>query len=103
MRYSDGPYSTWSDSIAVASNITSDDIAVISALPNGAMAVMWSNQNNERFGFCYHLDEADPASWSATEKAGSQSALERGGGMADDHLNVAVSSDGTLYAAVKTS
>ncbi len=26
-----------------------------------------------------------------------------GGGLADDHLNVAVASDGTLYAAVKTS
>ena len=27
----------------------------------------------------------------------------RGAGMADDHMNVAVASDGTLYAAVKTS
>src|SRR5690606_34913154 len=34
--------------------------------------------------------------------AGS-SALPVGGGMADDHLNTAVASDGTLYAAVKTS
>src|SRR5215216_2276467 len=33
----------------------------------------------------------------------SQSALNIGLGMADDHLSVAVASDGTLYAAVKTS
>ena len=33
----------------------------------------------------------------------SASALNVGLGMADDHLNVAVASDGTLYAAVKTS
>ena len=46
---------------------------------------------------------ADPASWSADEVPASQSALSVGLGMADDHLNVAVASDGTLYAAVKTS
>ena len=33
----------------------------------------------------------------------AQSALNVGHGMADNHLNVAVASDGTLYAAVKTS
>ena len=41
--------------------------------------------------------------WSADEMPGSQSALNVGHGMADDHMHVAVASDGTLYAAVKTS
>ena len=49
------------------------------------------------------MDGADPATWSADEVPASQSALSVGAGMADDHVNVAVASDGTLYAAVKTS
>ena len=49
------------------------------------------------------MDGADPATWSADEVPASQSALSVGAGMADDHVNVAVASDGTLYAAAKTS
>jgi hypothetical protein len=43
--------------------------------------------------------------WSADEIPASQSAddtLGPANGMADDHLNVKVGADGTLYAAVKT-
>jgi hypothetical protein len=65
--------------------------------------VLWSNQSTRRFGFRVHADGADPATWSADEVPASQSAIDGvGSGMADDHLNVAVASDGTLYAAIKT-
>ncbi|QDS96869.1 LamG domain-containing protein [Adhaeretor mobilis] len=103
VRYSDGLYTDWSDSIVLASNIDGDDISVITAMPDNTVGVLWSNQSTERFGFRYHVDGANPTQWSTDEVPASQSASNTGGGMADDHLNVAVASDGTLYAAVKTS
>jgi hypothetical protein len=103
VRHSDGLYTTWSAPITVASGINSDDISAIVAMPNGTIGVLWSNQSSDRFGFRVHVDGAAPGTWLAPEVPAGQSALSVGGGMADDHLNVAVASDGTLYAAVKTS
>jgi hypothetical protein len=101
VRWSDSPYSNWSAPIALANNINNDDICAVVALP-GKVGVFWSNQNTQRFGFRTHNDGASPTSWSADEVPASQSALNLGGGMADDHMNLAVASDGTLYSAVKT-
>ena len=103
VRYSDGLYTSWSAPFIVASGINSDDISAIVAMPNNRIGVLWSNQSADRFGFRMHVDGAAPTSWLAPEVPAAQSALSVGGGMADDHLNVAVASDGTLYAAVKTS
>lgn len=103
VRYSDGVYASWSSPVVVASGVKSDDICVITAMPNGQIGVLWSNQNTKRFGFRTHADGASPTSWSSIEAPAAQSAQNVGTGMADDHLNVAVGSDGTLYAAVKTS
>ena len=102
VRYSDAPYATWSSSITIASGIHTDDIAGITTFPNGSVGVMWSNQVARRFGFKTHAPGASPSSWSANEVPASQSALSLGAGMADDHLNLVVASNGTLYAAVKT-
>ncbi|MEI6950749.1 T9SS type A sorting domain-containing protein [Paraflavisolibacter sp. H34] len=101
VRWSDAPYSTWSATIPVASDIRDDDICAIAALP-GKIGVLWSNQSSKRFGFRTHADGADPSVWSADEVPSSQSALDEGYGMADDHLNMKVASDGTLYCGVKT-
>jgi len=103
VRYSDGLYTNWSEPITVASGINSDDISVITAMPDNQIGVFWSNQSTDRFGFRLHQDGSAPTLWLADEVPASQSALNVGGGMADDHMNVAVASDGTLYAAVKTS
>lgn len=103
VRYSDGLHTTWSAPITVASGITSDDISTIIAMPNGTIGVFWSNQNAKRFGFKVHQDGAAATAWSADEVPGSQSALNVGHGMADDHMHLAVTSNGTVYAAVKTS
>ena len=81
----------------------SDDIEVITALPNGTVGVFWSNQNTRRFGFRTHVDGEPATTWSVNEVPASQSALNVGSGMADDHMNVAVASDSTLYVAIKTS
>jgi hypothetical protein len=104
VRYSDlsSQYSTWSNAITLGS-LGSDDITSIIAMPGGSIGVLWSDQGDERFGFRVHADGADPANWSQNEVPASQSARNVGGGMADDHLNIKVASNGTIYAAVKTS
>ncbi|WP_407316560.1 LamG-like jellyroll fold domain-containing protein [Isoptericola halotolerans] len=103
VRWSDAPYETFSAPITIASGITDDDLAVVTAMPSGRIGVLWSNQSTERFGFRTHVDGTNPQSWTADERPAEDSALAVGDGMADDHLNVAVGADGTLYAAVKTS
>ena len=101
--YSDSPYSSWSGPVVIASGVADDDISTIVAMPNNKIGIFCSNQNTQRFGFKVHND-ADAASvWSADEVPASQSALNIGLGMSDDHLNLKVASDGTLYAGVKTS
>lgn len=102
VRYSDGNYTNWSAPITVASGISGDDISSIIAMPNHTLGVFWSNQNTKRFGFRVHQDGADATQWSADEVPAGQSALNIGHGMADDHMHLAVESNGTLYAAVKT-
>ena len=102
--YSDSPYSVWNGPITLATAVNDDDIAVVTRLPGlNQIGVLWSNQNLQRFGFRTHADGNDPMIWNADEVPASQSALNVGLGMADDHLNVATTSNGTLYAAVKTS
>jgi hypothetical protein len=103
MRYSDSPYAVWSAPFTLASGVSTDDIAVVTAFPDGKIGVLWSNQTTQRFGFRTHTDGDNPTVWSADEVPASQSALNVGLGMADDHMNLAVAADGTLYAAVKTS
>jgi uncharacterized repeat protein (TIGR01451 family) len=97
------PYSTWDGPIVLETGVDGDDIEVITALPNGTVGVFWSNQDLKRFGFRYHVDGEPATTWSVNEVPGSQSALNVSSGMADDHMNVAVASDSTLYVAVKTS
>ena len=101
--YSDSPYSSFTFATSLATNINDDDIGVVTALPNSTIGVLWSNQTTRRFGFKVHVDGQPAANWSADEVPAAASALNVGLGMADDHMNVKVASDGTLYAAVKTS
>jgi len=103
VRYSDGPYSTWSAPITVASGVTADDISAVTRLNGGRIGVLWSNQNTQRFGFRTHIDGADPSVWSVDEVPAGASAQAVGAGMADDHISLSLAGDGTLYAAVKTS
>src|SRR5690606_38056954 len=54
-RWSDAPFSTWSEPITLARNTTLDDISGITVLP-GKIGVFWSDQNTNRFGFKTHTD-----------------------------------------------
>ncbi len=101
VHWSDSPYNTWSQPITLVSGIKNDDLCAVVALP-GRIGVIWSNQNTKRFGFRTHVDGDAPDAWTQDEIPASQSAINAGTGMADDHINVAVAKDGTLYCAAKT-
>ncbi len=103
VRWSDPPYAVWSKPLTLATGISGDDIAAVTSFPDGNIGVLWSNQVTKRFGFRMHLLNTAPGQWTADEVPASASAIPWKDGMADDHINMAVASDGTLYAAVKTS
>ena len=102
-RWADAPYTSFSATpIIVATGITSDDISDVVALPNNTIGVLWSNQTTERFGFKVHVDGAAPTTWSADEAPAAGVAEDVGSGFADDHIQMVVASDSTLYATIKT-
>ncbi len=76
VRYSAYPYTSFSAPITIGSGIKKDDNSVITAMPDGKIGVMWSNQVAKRFYFRTHLDGSDPATWSAIEVPAAQSALK---------------------------
>jgi hypothetical protein len=79
-----------------ASNAKGDDIAAVQAF-DGKIGVLWSNQNDQKDYFAYHADGGvDTSGWNV-EVAYS------GTNAADDHLNLKTGSDGSVWAAVKTS
>ena len=92
----------FSEPITLADGISQDDICVITSLRDGSVGVLWSNQNTQRYGFRRHVSASKPDQWFPDEVPAGQSAIDHGDGMSDDHLNVAVATDGTLYATVKS-
>ena len=104
VRWSDPPYSTWSRKIVISDKILPDDIGTVVAFPTlNKVGVLWSNQGTRLFGFKMHSDSDPDSVWSSDEAPASQYALNVHNGFADDHLNLKVGSNGTLYATVKTS
>lgn len=102
--WSDHPYNSWSAPITIATGLKPDDICAITAIPSQRLiGVFWSNQNAKRFGFKTHVDGTSPGIWSADELPASKFALDNVGlGLADDHINMKVARDGTLYCVAKT-
>jgi hypothetical protein len=85
---------------AGANRLTTDDVSTIAAY-NGKVGIMWSAQQPNGFGtttfyLASHTDGAATTAWT-TEIAQTAAAL------ADDHVSLAATPDGTLRAAVKTS
>lgn len=101
IRWSDPPYNIWSTipDIILAAGINNDDICSITAFDGNKIGVLWSDQTLNKFGFAYHIDGDLVNTW--TFETAALDALF--GGIGDDHINLAVASDGTIYAAVKTS
>jgi hypothetical protein len=105
--YSDGPYSTWSAPVTIATGVDNSDVAAVIAMPGNKIGVFWADQSGNNaalrgFGFKTHTDGANPATWSADEVPGSESMAANGGGLAEDMFNMKVGADGTLYVAFKT-
>ncbi len=86
---------TWAGPFTVQDGIDSDDICLVTQLAAGSIGLLWSDQIRGEFGFATHNDREPVTAWNRETVASGRS-------MADDHLNVALASDGTLYAAVKT-
>lgn len=102
--WSDAPYQAWSEPKTIATGISENDICAIAAIPaRNKIAVIWSNHIKKRFGCRTHDDAGEPGNWSEDEMPAAASAIPNAGaGMADDHLNIKVGSDGTLYCAAKS-
>ena len=98
------PYSSWNGPTIIGTGtVIGDDISVVTALPNNTIGVLWANENTHRFVFRYHIDGDPNTNWSTEELPASQFEYDQGAGFSDDHINVKVATDGTLYAAIKTS
>jgi len=100
VRWSDSPYNVWSapTTINTGHNVAGDDICVVTAFDDNKIGVLWSNQKEDEFQFRYHLDSnSDGTDWEPIETAAA------GNNIADDHINLAVHSNGNIYAAIKTS
>jgi hypothetical protein len=104
--WSNSPYGTWNGPIVLETGVNTDDICAVTAFEGNKIGVLWSNQDEKKFQFSYHLDSETygdpraPTNWSDIEEV---TGPVSGGHFADDHINLAVKNDGTLYAAVKTS
>jgi hypothetical protein len=89
-------HTTWNtQGYIVGAGVKDDDISTVTALPDGKIAVLWSNQNDTKVHFRMHLPGAPETTWTADE-------LCNGSYYADDHMNFAVAPDGRVYVAVKT-
>ena len=100
IMWSDSPYRIWSAPHLLKSNVNSDDLCAVTAFGGDKIGVLWSNQEDKQFQFKYHLDSEVATTWSEMEEIPGP---VEDGSFADDHINLAVSSDGTIYAAIKTS
>lgn len=84
----------WNDPVLVAEGMAPDDICSIVSLKNAVM-IIWSDQKAEAV-YCREHKNGDPADrWSAVQT------VESGNSTADDHINTAVSADGTLWVNTK--
>jgi len=63
----------------------------------GGVGVIWSNQERESINIRIHPNGNNICDWGETELVAS------GNRIADDHLNTAMSADGTLWLASKNS
>jgi hypothetical protein len=89
-------HKTWNTSgYVLGQGTSSDDISAITVLPDGTIGVLWSDQGDRNFYFRTHKSGDPDTLWTGSETCNT-------GHSSDDHINIAVTEDGRLYAAVKT-
>jgi hypothetical protein len=86
----------WSNPIKLGGEINKDDICEIVTLPQSVL-VIWSDQNADAVFCREHRNNKAHDDWEPVET------IEKGGLTADDHLNAAISKNGTLWLATKNS
>ena len=86
----------WSKGMLIGDQASADDICSIAVLKQSVI-VIWSDQKHESVYCREHLNGRPPEDWTDVQ------AIEAGNETADDHINIAVSGDGTLWAATKNS
>ncbi len=82
--------------LEIGEGLQDDDIASLISLDQ-QIGVFWSNQNTQSLHFRVHQDGSPMDTWEATEL------VAQDGLVADDHINLAYSGSGYLYAVTKTS
>lgn len=82
--------------LPTSTTIQEDDISSVIAFGGTHIGVFWGDQNGDAYRFSVHRDGDPDTSWSAPET------VIGGFRIADDHLNLKASSDGRVFAAVKT-
>ncbi|MGH7492998.1 MAG: InlB B-repeat-containing protein [bacterium] len=96
---------TWGTPFVIpvqGSNLNGDDISSIISFNDNKIGVIWSNQDDLKCYFAFHLDSKPDTDWEPRETALTDPDL---GAVADDHLNLKMTADdgGTLYCVTKTS
>ena len=86
----------WSSAILMGENVSSDDISCIAALKR-SVVVIWSDQRAEAVYSREHINGHPADDWSAIHTIAS------GNKTADDHINTALSANGTLWVTTKNS
>jgi len=86
----------WDQPVRLAEGIHPDDICNVTALPNSVM-VIWSDQKRDGVFCREHVNGKGATDWNA------KVTIQSGGLTADDHINTAVTQDGTIWAATKNS
>lgn len=84
----------WSKPLLIGNDIDPDDISCITAIRDKVI-VLWSNQKHDAIYAREHINGQAGDQWSDVI------VVESGGDTADDHINTAVSPDGTLWVVTK--
>lgn len=86
----------WNGPFVLCEGIYKDDICTVTAIPEG-IGVIWSDQINEAVKIRVHQNGQPFDNWR------KETIIEQGNKTADDHLNTAISKDGTLWLTTKNS
>lgn len=86
----------WTKPVILAEGIDEDDICTITPI-RGGVGVIWSDQVRDAVLIREHKDGNPVSVWE------KKTVIDSGNKTADDHLNTALSSDGTLWLVTKNS
>lgn len=90
-------HGAWSSPYILAKGIDPDDICTITCIADKSIGVIWSDQITQAVVMRRHLDGSPAGEWQ------KEDVIDKGNSTADDHLNAALASDGTLWVASKNS